>query len=81
MMDVATSDDVMVPYVVDWLHRYIDQYLRRWGTHMVAVDVRYTAEIRNGNLPEDQRLEIPIEVTGTAVGCSRTDMFIIGEVV
>lgn len=70
---VATSDDVMVPHVVDWLHRYIDQYLRRWGSDMVAADVRLTAENRNASLPEDRRLEIPANVTGTAVGCRITD--------
>lgn len=73
----STSDVVRAPPTIDWLHHYVDHYLRRWGTDMVAVDIRSSAENKNNNLPEDHRLEIPTDVTGTAVGCRRTNVFTI----
>lgn len=67
----ATSEDTELPRVVDWLRRYITEYLNRWGSDVVAVDVRRSAENSNAALPEDRRLDIPPNVAGTAVGCSR----------
>lgn len=75
----ATSANAEIPRVVAWLRRYVNEYLSRWGSDMVAVDVRRSAENSSAALPEDRRVDIPSNVTGTAVGCSRTVLTTIEE--
>ena len=59
-----------VDRVEEWVNLYINDYLRRWGDTMVAVDVKRAVISSNNNLPENRRLIIPQNVRGTETGCT-----------
>lgn len=70
--DSQVCEAAAVPRLVDWLRHYTLVYLHRWGSNMVAADIHRSAENSNLSLPENLRVAIPTDVTGTAVGCCRT---------
>lgn len=73
VFDIAPRDceDAAIPRLVDWLRRYTLVYLHRWGSDVVATDIRRAAENSNLSLPENHRVAIPTDIIGTSVGCRR----------
>lgn len=73
IVEQSRTENEGLTRVVEWLNYYVDHYLMRWGSDIVAPDVRNAAEVSNAELPEQHRVTIPADVTGTVGdGCTCT---------
>ena len=71
IVEQSQSEDEGIPKVVEWHHYYVNRYLTRWGSNLVAPDVRRGAEKSNADIPEEHRINIPTDVIGTVKdGCT-----------